>query len=205
VSHPSEPQLESRANRSSPLSNTRKAAYFYALALGLGIPLALLARAFPMVGLLQVAYAFVPLVAVLIMMLIVTRDGHSKEGRQVLGLRRLGLSRWGVAVAVPLLVLGFAYGDVTVYAASCERGDCRLARIPALADKSLDVISGGLMSDSANDRRQPDGSHVRPEARSSPSRARRGAWRGRLGRGRRPDGPHTRNRARWLIPRPHAT
>lgn len=97
---------------SSPLSSTRKAAYFYALALGLGISVALLARAFPMVGLLQVVYAFVPLVAVLIMMLIVTRDGRSKEGRRVLGLRRLGLSHWGFAVAVPLLVLGLAYGGV---------------------------------------------------------------------------------------------
>jgi uncharacterized protein len=94
------------------LSSNRKAAYFYGLVLALAIPLALLAWAFPMVGLLEVAYAFTPLAAVLIMMLLVTRDGRTSEGRQVLGLRRLGLPLWGLAVLVPLLVLGLAYGVV---------------------------------------------------------------------------------------------
>lgn len=101
-----EPAMASR------LSDTGRAAAFYALTLLLGLPIALLARAFPRVGILEVVYVFTPLFAVLIVMLVVTREGYSKEGWKVLGLHRLGLSRWGIAVLVPLLVIGFAYGVV---------------------------------------------------------------------------------------------
>ena len=94
------------------MSDTGKAAAFYALTLALGLPIALVARALPRLGILEVVYVFTPLVAVLIVMLVVTRDGYSTEGWKVLGLHRLGLSRWGVAVFVPLLVLGFAHGVV---------------------------------------------------------------------------------------------
>jgi uncharacterized protein len=94
---------------SSGVSDTRKAAAFYVLTLMLGLPIALLARAFPRVGILEVAYVFTPLVAVLIVMLVVTRDGYSRAGWRVLGIHRLGLSRWGFAVLVPLLVIGFAH------------------------------------------------------------------------------------------------
>lgn len=97
---------------SRPLSSTRRAGLFYALALAFAVPIAVLAAAFPRAGLLQVAYAFTPMAAVIVMMLFVTRDGRPKEGRQLLGLGRLGLSRWAPAIAVPLLVLGVAYGVV---------------------------------------------------------------------------------------------
>jgi membrane protease YdiL (CAAX protease family) len=100
------------AASSGRLSDTGKAAAFYALTLALGLPIALLARAFPRVGLLEVAYVFTPLVAVLVMMLVVTRAGSSRAGWRVLGLHRLGLSRWGLAVLVPLLAIGFAHGVV---------------------------------------------------------------------------------------------
>jgi membrane protease YdiL (CAAX protease family) len=94
------------------LSSGRKAAYFYGLALALAVLLALLARAFPRVGLLEVAYAFTPLVAVAVMMFAVTRDGRSSDGRRLLGLHILGLPLWPFAILGPLLVLGLSYGVV---------------------------------------------------------------------------------------------
>jgi membrane protease YdiL (CAAX protease family) len=45
-----------------------------------------------------------PTVATLIMLLVVTREGYSKEGWKSLGLHRLGLSVWWIAVGVTLLV-----------------------------------------------------------------------------------------------------
>jgi membrane protease YdiL (CAAX protease family) len=94
------------------LSSGRKAAYFYGLTLALAVLLALMASAFPRVGLLEVAYAFTPMVAVAIMMLVVTRDGRNSEGRRLLGLHILGLALWPFAILGPLLVLGLSYGAV---------------------------------------------------------------------------------------------
>jgi CAAX protease family protein len=49
-------------------------------------------------------YMFTPTVAVLVMLLIITRDGYSKEGWKSLGLHRLGLRMWPIAFGVTLLV-----------------------------------------------------------------------------------------------------
>lgn len=97
---------------SSRLGDTGRAAAFYALTLALGLPIAFLLRAFPRLGILEVVYAFTPLAAVLIVMLVVTRDGYSTAGWSVLGLHRAGLSGWPFALLGPLLVIGFAYGVV---------------------------------------------------------------------------------------------
>jgi membrane protease YdiL (CAAX protease family) len=45
-----------------------------------------------------------PTVATLIMLLVVTREGYSKEGWKSLGLHRLGLNVWWIAFGVTLLV-----------------------------------------------------------------------------------------------------
>jgi uncharacterized protein len=50
-----------------------------------------------------------PLVAVALMLLVVTRDGATREGWAALGLHRAGIKGWGLALAVPLIVLTFAY------------------------------------------------------------------------------------------------
>jgi membrane protease YdiL (CAAX protease family) len=58
------------------------------------------------------AAMFMPTVAVLAMLLLVTRDGYSRAGWASLGLHRPGIKGWVLAVLVPLAVLGFAYGVV---------------------------------------------------------------------------------------------
>ena len=45
-----------------------------------------------------------PTVATLVMLLVVTRDGYSREGWKSLGLHRLGLSVWWIAFGVTLLI-----------------------------------------------------------------------------------------------------
>jgi membrane protease YdiL (CAAX protease family) len=48
--------------------------------------------------------SFTPTVAMLIMLLVVTREGYSKEGWKSLGLHRLGLSVWWIAFGATLLI-----------------------------------------------------------------------------------------------------
>jgi uncharacterized protein len=49
-------------------------------------------------------WSFTPTVAALIMLLVVTRDGYSREGWKSLGLHRLGLSVWWIAFGATLLI-----------------------------------------------------------------------------------------------------
>jgi membrane protease YdiL (CAAX protease family) len=49
-------------------------------------------------------WSITPTLATLIMLLVVTRDGYSKEGWKSLGLHRLGLSVWWIAFGATLLI-----------------------------------------------------------------------------------------------------
>ena len=49
-------------------------------------------------------WSITPTLATLIMLLVVTQDGYSKEGWKSLGLHRLGLSVWWIAFGVTLLI-----------------------------------------------------------------------------------------------------
>jgi membrane protease YdiL (CAAX protease family) len=49
-------------------------------------------------------WSITPTVAALIMLLVVTRDGYSKEGWKSLGLHRLGLNVWWIAFGATLLI-----------------------------------------------------------------------------------------------------
>ena len=49
-------------------------------------------------------WSFTPTVAALIMLLVVTRDGYSKEGWKSLGLHRLGLNVWWIAFGATLFI-----------------------------------------------------------------------------------------------------
>src|SRR5215216_6270501 len=92
------------------LTNRAKAAIYYALALSLGFATLLLVPVFG--ALITILHMFTPLLAVLLMLLVVTRDGYTKAGWAVLGLHRAGFRAWGLALLLPGLVLGFGYSVV---------------------------------------------------------------------------------------------
>src|SRR5215211_4869648 len=89
------------------LADTNKAAIFAVLVLCLSVGAALLIK---MLGLTLVGYGLAavwsstPTVAALIMLLVVTREGYSKEGWKSLGLHRLGLNVWWIAFGLTLLI-----------------------------------------------------------------------------------------------------
>ncbi len=88
------------------LTDGGKAIAFYAITLALMLAVALMPGASTEVAMLT------PLVAVAVMLFVVTRDGYTRKGLKSLGLHRLGLRAWPVAILGPLLVLGVAYAVV---------------------------------------------------------------------------------------------
>ena len=84
-----------------------KAALYYGIAFGLILLLALFELG---LGRWILAIAMLtPLTAVLLMLLVVTRDGYTRTGWQTLGLHRLGWRTWGMAILAPLLVMLCTY------------------------------------------------------------------------------------------------
>src|SRR5215210_4247893 len=88
------------------LTDTSKAAIFAVLVLCLAVGAALLIRFLDITsdGVMFSIWSITPTVAALIMLLVVTRDGYSKEGWKSLGLHRLGLSVWWIAFGATLLI-----------------------------------------------------------------------------------------------------
>ena len=88
------------------LADTSKAAIFAVLVLCLSVGAALLIRFLDLpLGLgLGVVWSSTPTLATLIMLLVVTREGYSKEGWKSLGLHRLGLNVWWIAFGATLLI-----------------------------------------------------------------------------------------------------
>src|SRR5919199_3178429 len=88
------------------LSDTSKAAIFAVLVLFLAVGAALLINMLaPIADLVMFAiWMSTPTVATLTMLLVVTREGYSKEGWKSLGLHRLGLSVWWIAFGGTLLI-----------------------------------------------------------------------------------------------------
>jgi membrane protease YdiL (CAAX protease family) len=92
------------------LSNSAKAFMFYGLAFGLTVTVSLLA---PFLGeLTMLFHMLTPTLAALLMLLVVTRDGRSKDSWRALGLHRAGLRWWGFALVGPLVVMSAVYGLV---------------------------------------------------------------------------------------------
>jgi CAAX protease family protein len=88
------------------LTDTNKATIFSVLVLFMATGVALLIRILelsPNMG-MWVLWSCTPTVAALIMLLVVTREGYTKEGWKVLGLHRLGLSVWWIAFGLTLLI-----------------------------------------------------------------------------------------------------
>ena len=88
------------------LTDTSKAAIFAVLVLCMSVGAALLIRFISISSDLVVfsIWSGTPAVAALIMLLVVTRDGYTKEGWKSLGLHRLGLNVWWIAFGVTLLI-----------------------------------------------------------------------------------------------------
>src|SRR5215211_4687838 len=88
------------------LTDTSKAAIFSVLVLCLSVGAALLIRFLELPPGLAfwTLWSITPTLATLIMLLVVTQDGYSKEGWKSLGLHRLGLSVWWIAFGVTLLI-----------------------------------------------------------------------------------------------------
>jgi membrane protease YdiL (CAAX protease family) len=88
------------------IADTSKAAIFSVLVLCLAVGAALLIRFFSISSdpLIFSIWSCTPTLATLIMLLVVTQDGYSKEGWKSLGLHRLGLSVWWIAFGVTLLI-----------------------------------------------------------------------------------------------------
>jgi uncharacterized protein len=89
------------------LADTNKAAIFTVLVLSLAVGAALLINMLGL-GSNELIWGSVwmstPTVAALIMLLVVTREGYSKEGWKSLGLHRLGLNVWWIALGVTFLM-----------------------------------------------------------------------------------------------------
>jgi uncharacterized protein len=88
------------------LTDTRKGAIFAALVLCLAVGAALLIRFLSISSdlVMWTIWSITPAVAALIMLLVVTREGYTKEGWKSLGLHRLGLNVWWIAFGVTLLI-----------------------------------------------------------------------------------------------------
>ena len=114
------------------LSDRHKAGVFSVLVMifALGAAWAIRALALPSGMRSSALYMMVPAATVLLMLLVVTRDGYTRTGWGSLGLHRLGLGSWGVAIIAPVLVS--LVGTAIVWAtplASFEAPDDSLSTI----------------------------------------------------------------------------
>lgn len=114
------------------LSTTARAVTFFLLATGMCSALAVLA---PNGEGAAIFAMLTPTIAVVLMNLVVTRDGWTREGWSSLGTGRLGLRFWPIAVGLPLIVL-----------AASES----LVRLTGLTDWHLPDLSDLLSSTAAN-------------------------------------------------------
>ena len=88
------------------LSDTNQATIFSVLVLVMATAVALSIRFLeltPNLG-MWILWSCTPTVTALIMLLVVTREGYSREGWKVLGLHRLGLNVWWIAFGLTLLI-----------------------------------------------------------------------------------------------------
>ena len=96
-------------------SNPQKAGIFTVVVLVLAVAAALVIDGFGLGANLFVwasVWSITPVLATLIMLLVVTRDGYSKEGWRTLGLHRLGLRFWWIAFFGSLAITVVAYAVV---------------------------------------------------------------------------------------------
>jgi membrane protease YdiL (CAAX protease family) len=88
------------------LTDTSQAAIYSVLVLVMATGVALMIGTLeltPSAG-MWILWSCTPTVAALIMLLVITREGYSREGWKVIGLHRLGLSVWWIAFGLTLLI-----------------------------------------------------------------------------------------------------
>jgi membrane protease YdiL (CAAX protease family) len=94
------------------LTNSTKAFLFYVLAFGLTLTVSLLQ---PLLGdATMFLHMYTPTLATLLMLLVVTRDGYTKSAWRSLGLHRLGLRSWWLALMGPLVLMSAVYAIVWI-------------------------------------------------------------------------------------------
>ena len=95
----------------SNLSDLKKAGLFYGLAMIFSLAVVLFFRArVPEIRVLIMLNMMTPLLATVIMLFVVTRDGYTRNGRSSLSLGRSGWRSWALALLLPLPVLAVIYG-----------------------------------------------------------------------------------------------
>lgn len=129
------------------LTDPAKALIYYLLAFALCAGVIALAPVSENVALKVVMGT--PLVAVLLMLLVVTRDGATREAWASLGLHRSGFKSWGLALAVPLIVLGLAYAaawgsGVGRFAPPADVGSVPLYLLDIVASIAIVTVMGGI-------------------------------------------------------------
>ena len=99
------PSAQPTPTKSRAPSETGKAAIFSALLLTLALTAALLIRALdPPQLLAYIIWGSSPLIAVLIMIFVITHDGRTRAGLELLGVHRLGLRLWWIAILGTFLI-----------------------------------------------------------------------------------------------------
>jgi CAAX protease family protein len=93
------------------ISDFKKASLFYVLVMAINVTQVLIFRVVaPEAETVVFTHMATPLLATLLMLFVVTRDGVGQHGRYGLGFRRSGWRTWGLALLLPLLVLAVSYG-----------------------------------------------------------------------------------------------
>jgi len=94
------------------LTERQKAATFYLITLGMAVLVALFGPADD-TG-IQLLSMFTATAGVLLMLLVITRDGYHRAGWAQLALHRPGWRYWPLAMLVPAAALGASYGAATL-------------------------------------------------------------------------------------------
>ena len=93
------------------MSDLKKAGLFYVLVMAINVTQVLIFRAVaPEAETVVFTHMATPLLATILMLFVVTRDGYRQHGRFGLGFGRSGWRTWGLALLLPLLVLTVSYG-----------------------------------------------------------------------------------------------
>lgn len=94
------------------LKDSGKAWLFAIVVLALGVGFSYIP------GISSTVYMFTPMLASLLLMMVLTKDGYRKEGWKKLGLRKLGLRGWPFALILPVIPLVLSYAAAWAFGLS---------------------------------------------------------------------------------------